>query len=301
MTVPPGLPTDWPFRAVSQSITGAPHRWHVQVLGQGQGQGRGRGMTGLRLHGAGGATQSWRGLAPLPARGCRVVMLDLPGEGFSRPGRRDRSGLDAMAEDIAALCAQAGRHPAAVIGHSAGAAIALRLAEMLPLRAVVGINAAPGRFDGLAGLLFPFLARALSVTPFVATRFARLTGTTERVTSRLASTGSGIGPEGIGPEGIEFYRRLVARPEQFEGTLAMMAQWRLDELLKRLLTISVPKLLLAATGDRTVPPAVSARAAGQLPAGAYRHLEGGHLVHEEAPQAVAALILPFLARHLAAG
>ena len=148
----------------------------------------------------------------------------------------------------------------------------------------------------MAGPLFPFLARALTLTPFVPGLFARLTGSTAKVTTLLASTGSDIGPEGI-----EFYRRLVARPGHVEGTLAMMAQWRLDALLERLVTIAVPTLLIAATGNRIVPPAVSARAAGRLPAGAYRSLEGGHLVHEEAPQAVAALILPFLARHCRAG
>ncbi len=287
MSLPAGMPADWPFRAVSQTIACAPHRWHVQVVGSGP--------TLLLLHGAGGATQSWRGLAPLLAERYRVVMPDLPGQGFTRPGRRDRFGLDAMAQDIALLCTQAGWQPAAVVGHSAGGALALRLAEMMPLRAVIGINAALGPFDGLAGLLFPFLARALTVTPFVPSLFARLTGTTARVTSLLASTGSDIGPEGI-----EFYRRLVASPDHVEGTLAMMAQWRLDELLERFVTIAVPTLLIAATGDRTVPPVVSSRAARQLPGGSCQALPGGHLVHEETPQAVAGMILPFLARHLGA-
>ena len=288
MSVPNGVLADWPLREASQTIACTPHRWHVQIVGQGE--------TVLLLHGAGGATHSWRGLAPLLATGHRVVMLDLPGQGFSRAGRRERFGLDAVAEDIAALCVQQDWHPAAVIGHSAGGAIALRLAEMMPLRAVIGINAALGQFDGLAGLLYPFLARALTLTPFVPGLFARLTGTTDRVASLLASTGSDIGPEGT-----EFYRRLVARPEHVEGTLAMMAQWRLDAFLERLPTIAVPTLLIAATGDRTVPPEVSARAAGRLQAGKFQSLDGGHLVHEETPDKVAALILPFLARHCRVG
>ena len=265
-----------------------PHRWHVQVLGEGP--------TVLLLHGAGGATHSWRGLAPLLATEHRVVMLDLPGQGFTQAGRRDRFGLDAMARDIAALCTAQGWQPVAAVGHSAGGAVALRLAEIMPLRAVIGINAALGPFDGLAGLLFPLLARALTLTPFVPTLFARLTGTTERVTALLASTGSDIGPQGVA-----LYRKLVARPDHVEGTLAMMAQWRLEELLDRFPTIHVPTLLIAATGDRTVPPAVSSRAAAQLPQGQYLDLPGGHLVHEETPQAVAGLILPFLAGHLRGG
>jgi magnesium chelatase accessory protein len=263
----------------------APHRWHVQVMGAGP--------TVMLVHGAGGATHSWRGLAPILAERWRVVMIDLPGQGFSRPGRRDRFGLDAMAEDIATLSAQEGWQPRAIIGHSAGGAIALRLAEIMPLVAVIGINAALGRFDGLAGFLFPFLARALTVTPFVPTLFARLTGTTAKTAALLASTGSEIGAEGV-----EYYRRLVARPEHVEGTLGMMAQWRLDGLLERLPQIATPALLIAGTGDRTVQPAVSARAAGRLPRGEYRSLAGGHLVQEETPQAVAEMILPYLDRHL---
>ncbi|MGQ0567309.1 MAG: alpha/beta fold hydrolase BchO [Gemmobacter sp.] len=284
MSLPDGIPADWPFRAVSLVVACPPHRWHVQVIGDGP--------TVLMLHGAGGATHSWRGFAPLLAERYRVVMLDLPGQGFTRPGPRDRFGLDAMAEDIAALSAQEGWHPAAVIGHSAGGAIALRLAEIMPLRSVVGINAALGSFEGLAGMLFPLLARALTVTPFVPSLFARLSGTTERVTSLIGSTGSDIGPEGIA-----FYRHLVARPAHVEATLGMMAQWRLEGLLDRLPLVAVPVLLLAAAGDLTVPPAVSSRAAGRMPEAACHTLPGGHLVHEEDPEAVAGLVLPFLDRH----
>ena len=64
-----------------------------------------------------------------------------------------------MAEDMAALLAAQDWAPQAIIGHSAGAALALRLAEILPQtpRAIVGLNAALGNFDGLAGVLFPSL------------------------------------------------------------------------------------------------------------------------------------------------
>lgn len=283
MTAPEGMPQGWPMRAQSRVIACAPHRWHVQTIGDGP--------TLLLLHGAGGATHSWRALAPILARTHRVVMLDLPGQGFTRAGRRDRFGLDAMAEDIAALVAAEGWAPDAAIGHSAGGAIALRLAELAPLRAVIGINAALGGFEGLAGLMFPFLARSLSLAPLVPNLFARLSGTTERVRALIGSTGSRIDDEGI-----EFYRQLVARPAHVEGALAMMAQWRLDGLLARLPQIATPALLIAGMADRTVPPAVSQRAAARMPQARFAPVEGlGHLLHEEAPEAVAALLLPFLA------
>ncbi len=63
----------------------------------------GTGPLVLLLHGAGASTHTWRSLAPLLAEHYTLVMPDLPGQGFSRSGNRMRLGLDAMAEDIAAL------------------------------------------------------------------------------------------------------------------------------------------------------------------------------------------------------
>ena len=115
----PDIPSDWPFRAVSRHIACKPHLWHVQEMGTGP--------TLLLLHGAGGATHSFRHLIPLLTSQYRVIALDLPGQGFTVLGPSARCGLDPMAQDIAALCAQEQWQPQAIIGHSAGAAIALRL------------------------------------------------------------------------------------------------------------------------------------------------------------------------------
>lgn len=78
----------------------------------------------------------------------------------------------------------------------------------------------------------------------------------------------------------------------------MMAQWRLDTMLARLPRLITPTLLITASGDLTVPPSVSERAAKRLPHAQWTDLPGfGRLVHEENAPAVAALILPFLASH----
>lgn len=77
-------------------------------------------------------------------------------------GARDRCGLEALNRDQSALILAQGWYPVAVVGHSAGAAIALRLAQLHPLRAVVGLNSALGECDGLAGWLFPAMAQLFS-------------------------------------------------------------------------------------------------------------------------------------------
>ncbi len=278
----PIIPDDWPYRAASRHIACKPHLWHVQEVGAGP--------VVLLLHGAGGATHSFRHLIPLLIPQYRIVALDLPGQGLSVLGARGRCGLDPVAEDIAALIHHQGWQPFAIIGHSAGAAIAQRLAEILPLNAVVGINSALGAFEGVEGWLFPVMAKALALTPFVPSLFSKLAGTPTQVRQLIATTGSTLDEEGLA-----LYLHLMQKPAHVSATLAMMAQWNLTPFLRRLKDQKVPSLLLTASNDRAVPPTVSARAAQVMPNATWHDIAGyGHLVHEEAAELVAAPILAFL-------
>ena len=276
------IPGDWPYRAASRHIACKPHLWHVQDTGAGP--------TLLLLHGAGGATHSFRHLIPLLVTQYRVIAIDLPGQGFTVMGARQRCGLDAIAADIAALVAQEGWQPEAIIGHSAGAAIALRLAEIMPTKAVIGINAALGNFDGMAAWIFPAMARLLALTPLVAQVFSKFAGTPSQVHQLLTSTGSNIDPAGEAQ-----YLRLLRMPSHVGATLSMMAQWNLDALLRRLDRLAGPCLLITASKDLAVPASVSQKAAAQMPNARWVDIPGyGHLVHEEAAAPTATLIRDFL-------
>lgn len=282
---PARLPPDWPLRDSLRRVQSRPHDWCLADLGAQDAPAL------LLLHGAGGSAHSFRALAPLLAPHYRLIIPDLPGQGCTRTGSRSRFGLDPMAEDIATLCATLGVTPFAAIGHSAGAAIALRLAELVPLRGVAGINAALGSFEGAAGVLFPLLARALAAAPFVPNLVSRLWGTPQTVARLLASTGSPLDAAGQAQ-----YLALVRDAAHVDGTLGMMAGWRLDALLARLPALATPALLIASTGDKAVPARISADAARRMPQARYAELQHfGHLVHEEAADAVAALLLPWLA------
>ncbi len=277
-------PPDWPMRAASRLVRSRPHDWHVQVAGDGP--------TVLLLHGAGGATQSFRHLFPLLAADHRVIAVDLPGQGFSTLHNRRRAGLDPMAQDLAALLAQEDWRPDLVVGHSAGAALALRLAELAPARLrVVTINGALAEFDGLAGWAFPMMAKLLALNPLTPLLFARMSSGPDRVRDLLATTGSQVDEAGLA-----LYRRLVSDPRHVDGVLAMMAEWNLKGLIARLPHNPAQVLLLAGDRDGTVPPNVSEAAAARLPDARFRLLPGlGHLAHEEAADRVAAEIRGHLA------
>ena len=287
MTVP-RMPISWPHRSDARRVACAPHTWCVLDIGSGP--------VILLLHGAGGSGHSFRNLIPLLTPHYRVIVPDLPGQGFSRAGNKARLGLDAMAQDLVRLCADQGWQPAALLGHSAGGAIALRMAELLPEppKALIGINAALGSFEAAAGVLFPVMAKVLSLMPMIPTVVSKLWGTQPKVDSLLASTGSKLEPAGRAQ-----YLALVQDSAHIEGTLGMMAQWRLTELLARLPAIQVPVLLIANQGDKIVPARISERAGDRLANAKVVVLPTlGHLAHEEAASTVAEVFMPWLAQHL---
>lgn len=269
----------WPLTQHSRFVLCKPHKWHLQDIGEGP--------LVLLIHGAGGSTHCWQHLIPHLAKNHRVVAIDLPGQGFTKLGAQHRCGLDSMAEDILALLAAEDLHPDALIGHSAGVAIALRMAELKPVPLVIGVNAALDTFQGIAGVLFPVLAKTIAMTPLAATLFSATASQGGTVARIIEGTGSVLRPSDLA-----IYRRLVASRTHVQATLLMMAQWKLEPLLERLPKMTTKALLIAASGDKAVPPATSQKAAEQMPNAHSVKLPGlGHLAQEEDPQAVADLIL----------
>lgn len=274
---------NWPHAAHSRFVLCKPHRWHVQEMGQGP--------LLLLIHGAGGGTQSWRHLMPLLAQTHRVIAVDLPGQGFTKSGAGQRLGLAPMAQDLTGLCTDQDWRPDAIIGHSAGAAIALEMTRhMSPAPPVIGINAALGNFKGLAGLVFPVMAKALAMTPWVARFFTASTSREGSVTRLIEGTGSKLPSEDL-----QWYRALINDEGHVNGTLGMMAQWNLDPLLRALPQHPAKTLLISSDADKTVPPRTSVDAAAKMADATALSLPGlGHLAHEEDAEAICAAISSFL-------
>jgi magnesium chelatase accessory protein len=285
---PRSLPPDWPYRSTARRLIAGPHRWWVIE------EGPAHAPALLLLHGLGASGHSFRHMIPGLATQYRVIVPDLPGQGCTQTGARGRNGLAPTAQDLARLCETLGHAPVAVIGHSAGGAIALQMALDTPGLAVVGINAALGQFDGAAGVLFPRLAQGLAAMPFAAS-LATLWASPRLVDRLLDGTGSAMDADGRAQ-----YRRLVQDADHVRGALDMMAQWRLGPLLDRLDSITSPVLLIAATDDRAVPPRVSEAAAARISRGSLLRIPGGHLVHEDrqTAQGLVATVQTWLADHV---
>jgi magnesium chelatase accessory protein len=267
----------WPLREASRFVRAGGLRWHVQVLGHGP--------VVLLLHGTGAATHSWRGIAPLLARRFTVVAPDLPGHGFSDPLPKARQSLAGMADALASLAGELEVEPAIGVGHSAGAALAMRAAldGPLVLGRIVSLNGALLPFPGMAGVLFPSLARMFGRNSLVPRLFAWRARDRSAVEHLIASTGSVLDPTGV-----ELYARLVSNPGHVAGALAMMANWDLDALHRDLPRLTTPVHLIAGERDRTVPAAAAQQVQRLFSRASVEVLPGlGHLAHEEAPEVVA--------------
>jgi magnesium chelatase accessory protein len=272
---------DWPNRAASRFVTAAGLRWHVQVMGEGP--------VLLLLHGTAAATHSWRDLLPLLARHFTVVAPDLPGHGFSESVQAARLSLPGMAASVAALLDVLGLRPALAAGHSAGAAILLRMAldGRIAPGAILSLNGALQPLGDRHAAFFTRAARLLVGLPFVPSLFAWRAADRAVAERLLRDTGSRIDARGV-----ELYARLFRHSGHLAAALGMMAHWDLVPLLRDLPRL-VPRLVLVVgEGDRAVPPVQAQAVRRRLPPARIIALPGlGHLAHEERPVEVAALIL----------
>ncbi len=271
---------DWPNRQHSGFVEAGGLTWHVQRMGHGP--------VLLLIHGTGASTHSWRDLAPRLAERFTVIAPDLPGHAFTeRPYSRDLS-LTKMTGLVCKLVEALDVEPALVVGHSAGAAIALRMVEekCISPKAVVTLNGALFPFSGVARHVFPPVARLMLLNPFTPRIFTAQADSPQRVERLIENTGSKIDERGLA-----LYKRLFRQTGHVLGALGMMANWDLKPLQDAMGEIETPVVLIATEEDHAIPPSNSMRARDKLPNAKVVYLRGlGHLAHEEAPEQIAEII-----------
>lgn len=280
---PDRVPPDWPHRVHSRAVRTGRIDWHVQVAG--------RGPTLLLLHGTGASAHSWAGLLPSLAEVATVVAPDLPGHGWTLGATPADLSLPRIAVALdGLLAALALPPPALVVGHSAGAALALRwaLGQPPPMRprALLGFNpslVAPPAFytQWLAPLVNP-----VATSGPVAALLAAVGARGQLVDALLDSTGSTL------PAAQRaLYTRLFGRSEHVRGSMGFMAAADLPALLQEVRDLQTPTTFVLGRTDRWVPTAPLERAiAAALPGARLLHWAGGHLLHEVEPDRAAALV-----------
>lgn len=283
---------DWPHREASCFVNSAGVRWHIQHFHRDA-------PVVVLIHGTGASSHSWRDLVPLLQAHCDLVVMDLPGHAFTGmpPGGTTSStfSLPGMARATASLFETMAIAPALVVGHSAGAAIAVRMCLDGHIKpgGLLSINGALAPLDGLSGRIFSPLAKVLTLAPLVPELFAWRAGNGPVLSRLLDGTGSQLDAKGVA-----LYKLLVSNPGHAAGALAMMANWDLPSLWRDLPGLTTPLGLVVGSNDRIVLPRTAERVADVLtrqPRPSVQSLPGlGHLAHEEQPVLVASHILSWL-------
>lgn len=271
----------WPHSQASHFVRAAGLCWHYQRMGTGP--------TLLLLHGSGASTHSWRDLMEPLAAFFDVVALDLPGHAFTDRLPHSQLTLPGVTNAVATLLDTLDIHPALIVGHSAGAAVALRLTldRRVHPKGIISLSGALKPYGGFAGPFFTGIARALVATPLVPWIAAREARNPKRTREVIQNTGSTLDAKGQA-----LYDRLFRSKSHIAGTLGMMAGWNLFGLIKNLKHLDVPLLLVAAEKDRAISPDIAFETAKRAPDARVDVIPGlGHLAHEENPRLYINLIL----------
>jgi magnesium chelatase accessory protein len=277
---PPVLPADWPNADCSTFVYADGLRWHVQRAGSGP--------VVLLVHGTAGASHTWREVLPRVARWADVIAIDLPGHGFTTGATTAHLSLDGMTHAVRALLRTLGVTPLLAAGHSAGAAVLLRLAairEVAP-QSIIGVNSALVSLNTLGQLFLPVSRALADFEPLRGIAGAMMeSGTIAR--ALLRSTGSPLDPAQEAR-----YAMLLADGDRVSAALRMMSRWDVPALLATFPATTQPVTLIHSRNEPWVSWDDLMDATRTLPHRSVVDVTpAGHLIPDEQPDRVAAVIL----------
>ncbi len=269
----------WSLPEISRFSFVRPYNWHVQDTNN-----KDKPVL-LLLHGTGASTHSWAPLIPKFTKDFRIIAIDLPGHGFTQTKSLNRSSLKNMADDIISLLIAECIKPKLIMGHSAGAALAFRLAIDIgyEVSGIISINGVlDSYFEGFNSFLFPIAAKALALNPLAAPLIANVNKIANKTKNIYKVTGSNVNESSK-----DFYTRLFSDTDHISGTLSMMAQWKLERLNNELNYLKQRSLFLIGENDRMVSlEALKGYASKVKGSTIIIEKNLGHLMHEEAPSLI---------------
>ena len=249
----------------------------------------------LALHGWLDNAGSYALLAPLLAHRWRVIALELPGHGHSShlPAGINYHYVDYVSAVLAAADALQLEHYT-LLGHSLGAGIASLVAAAKPrsieqLLVIEGLG--PLGDDG-SHTLQRF--RDAFAAPAASSKSLRVFSDIDQAIS-ARTLASGLRADLARPiverglASVEGGYRWRSDPRLTRPSAARLAESQIEALLAGIETPTA--LLLSNPATPYLPSALMQRRAGLLPRIAVTHMDGGHHLHLEHPQAVANWLL----------
>ncbi len=252
----------------------------------------GEGEPFVLVHGLGGAAANWLALAPLLLRGRRLLVPELPGHGGSEP-LPAAPNLNAYADSLAALVEREGLFPAAVVGHSLGGAIALRLAIRRPddvgrlvLAGAAGISSGT-RSARYALTITGILKPGRRIAPH-----RRLVARSPVLKNLVFGRWGAADPQALPGDVVEAFLSGPARhTDTFSAAKALMK----DDPRADLDRVRCPSLVLWGARDNQLPISDAFDYARRLRGRLRVIADCGHLLIGERPDACADAIESFLA------
>jgi magnesium chelatase accessory protein len=276
------IPIDWPNRQHSSTVCVGGLDWHVQLAG--------KGPVVLLLHGTGSSTHSWSDLIPLLENDAQVIVPDLPGHAFTLGGKLEDLKLDEIAHSLQLLIDHLGiEAPSIVVGHSAGAPLALRfaVAALKPPKLVIALNPSfippPAVYTSFFGPMLGPITRSSTLSSLLAS----LSPSLGMVDKLLDSTNT------ILPEARRvYYRKLFERSDHVRGSMNFMAAADIQKVLEEANLYQGKLICVLGNQDAWIPvKPLEKIIRDYFPAAEILKWEGGHIMHELESIKVAQLIL----------
>jgi len=241
------------------------------------------------LHGWAISAYLWRhNIAALAAAGYRVHAPDLPGHGLSdAPLAKGSYTLEALADDIGALLDTLNLEHPMMVAQSMGGRIAIELARRHRV----------SRLALFGPVGFGDVSQAREIVPFlpkIPSALAALLVPREIVELVQRRVYGKIG--WFTERDIDEYWAPTQFPSVVQATIQMLREFDWELLTPPAIEqITIPTLVVFGTLDGTVRPTNAEQLAKALPHGRFEWIEGGgHVVLEEGPERVNAMLLEFL-------
>jgi len=238
------------------------------------------------VHGTGGNAESnWDTLLPYIRKDWTVIRPDYAGSGATIDPH-ERLTVHRLAEQVMRAMEDATSEPCHLIGFSLGAAVAIKAAAEWPERV-----ASLTLIAGFASASDPRLREQF--------RLWRDVIALDRHSLARLILLTGFSPDFVRALGDEGVATAVDNTVATTDWAGLKRQVEVDLTLdveRDLAKIQQPTLVVGCTLDHMVPPSHSRELANRLANAEYRELPSGHLLPLEDPDALAAVLRPFLER-----